>query len=66
MASNIKAQVSGGSIQNLDDVETVGDVKKRLEVTGYTATVNGEPADNSYELSDYEFVMLAPAVKGGC
>lgn len=61
--ATVQVQVVGGAIKQLD-TGTVGDVKKALEVSGYTATVNGEPKDDSYHLSDYEFVSLAPAVKG--
>lgn len=65
MANNIKAQAAGGSIQNLDGMTTVGDVKKRLGLTAYTAVVNGDPKPDSYVLSDYEFVALSENIKGG-
>lgn len=61
--AKIHAQVIGGSIQELD-VETVGDVKNILNKQSYTATVSGDPQDDDYELSEYDFVALAPAVKG--
>lgn len=62
----ITAKVVGGAPQDFDDVETVGDVRKRLKLDkGYAATVNGEPEDDNYELNDYEYVTFAPAVKGG-
>jgi len=62
--AKVQAQVLGGEIKSLADVGTVGDVKDRLQVTNHTATVNGEPVEDSYELSDYEFVSMSPAVKG--
>jgi len=65
MANNVKAQVIGGQVHSLDGVCNVGDVKRRLDCVGYTATVNGEPEGDDYSLSDFEFVSLAPAVKGG-
>ena len=65
MANKITAVVLGGNPVVLDDVETIGDVKARLSVTRHTATVNGEPAENDFELEDFEFVSLSPSVKGG-
>lgn len=68
MAKKIRAQVLGGAEKTLadDSVKTVGDVKRQMGVSeNYEATVNGEPADNDYQLSDFEYVSLAPAVKGG-
>jgi len=64
MAMKITAQVMGGQPKVFDDVETVKDIKAKLGVSNHTATVNGEPASDDQELSDYEFVTLAPAVKG--
>ena len=63
--AKVTAQVLGGDPKVIDDVGTVGGVKARLQVQGHVATVNGEPADDNYELSDFEFVSLSPAVKGG-
>lgn len=66
MANNITARVLGGGPQILEDVETVGDARKKLKLEkGYAATVNGEPAEDDQELEDYEQVCFAPAVKGG-
>ncbi len=66
MASNVIAQVLGGNKQVLDGVDTVFDVKKKLDVaTGYTASVNGNPATDDQELDDNDFVSLSQAVKGG-
>lgn len=61
--AKVQTQVIGGQIKQLE-VGTVGDVKAQLSATGYTATVNGQPVQDSYVLKDYEFVSLAPAVKG--
>jgi hypothetical protein len=63
--AKVTAQVLGGDPKLLDDVGTVGQVKSRMNAAGHTATVNGEPADDDHQLSDYEFVTLSPAVKGG-
>ena len=63
--AKVQAQVLGGGIQEVDSVRTVGDVKTRLGVPNHAATVNGNSVRDSYGLSDYEFVSLSPAVKGG-
>ena len=63
--AKVQAQVLGGEIKQLDDVNAVTDVKSRLQATNHVATVNGEPVEDDYQLSDYEFVSLSPAVKGG-
>lgn len=55
--------VPSGSQSN-KGVSTVGEVMTKLGVENYAATVNGEPADKSYQLSDFEYVTLAPQVKG--
>jgi hypothetical protein len=65
MANNVVAQVLGGEKKVFDNVETVLDVKQKLGVTGYTATVNGDTESDSYELQDGDFVSLSQAVKGG-
>lgn len=66
MARNITGQVLGGQPKvNLkgDDVQDIFD---ELNLTGnYTATINGNPAEMSAELEDYQFVSFAPSVKGG-
>lgn len=65
-AKKVTAQVLGGESQVLDCCSTVQDAFDDLELDGnYTATVNGEPVDFDYELSDYEFLCFSPAVKGG-
>ena len=61
--AKVNAQVTGGAIKQIE-AETVAEVKAQLQAAGYTATVNGEPEGDDYELADYEFVSLAPAVKG--
>lgn len=56
--------VLGGSPRRVE-AGTVGEAKDELGLTNHTATVNGEPVDDGYELLDEEFVSFAPAVKGG-
>lgn len=65
--AKVTAQVLGGDPKVLDhsDIVTVADVKARLQVPNHTATVNGDTVRDDHELSDYEFISLSPAVKGG-
>ena len=62
---NVIAQVIGGSKQVLDNVETVADVKAKLDATNHTALINGQPADDDAEVRSGDFVSLAKAAKGG-
>lgn len=64
MANKVTVEVTGKDPQTINGVSTVGEVMTKLGVENYAATVNGEPADKSYELSDFEYVTLAPQVKG--
>lgn len=61
--AKVHAQVVGGQIKEIE-ANSVAEIKAILNASTYTATVNGDPADDSHELSDFEFVSLAPAVKG--
>ena len=63
--ANITVKVTGGAVRELSDVNTVGEVKERLQLPNHAAAVNGESAANDFELEDYNFVTLSPAVKGG-
>lgn len=62
--AKVQVQVAGGSIRQVE-ADTVAEAKAAVSAEGYTATVNGDPADDNYELSDYEFVALAKQVKAG-
>ena len=62
--AKVQAQVTGGAIKQIE-ASTVKDVKTQLGVPGYTAQVNGDPQNDDYDLSDFEFVSLTEAVKGG-
>lgn len=64
MAVDIMAQVVGGKKQIVEGCSTVGEVKQKLGIPGHTATINGDPADDDQELSEGDFMSLAPAVKG--
>lgn len=62
--AKVQAQVVGGSIIP-KEATTIADLKSQMNLEGnYQATVNGEPQDSDYELSDYEFVSFAKQVKG--
>lgn len=62
--ASVQVQVAGGSIQ-AKDADTVGDLATQVGAQGYIATVNGEPQEYTFTLSDYEFVSFAKAVKAG-
>lgn len=62
--AKVTGQVIGGSAKVFENASTVGEIKELMNAKTHTATVNGEPADDSDELNDYDFVSLAPAVKG--
>ena len=63
--ATVMAQVGGGPIKTLNEVGTVAAVKEALGVPEYTALVDGIPVEDSYELSDNQFVSLAAAAKAG-
>lgn len=67
MATNVIGHVIGADKQVFDGVDTVADVKKKLGIEGQTfaATVNGEPAEDSDEVNEGDYVTFARAVKGG-
>lgn len=44
---------------------TVGELKRTLGLNGYTASVDGSPANDDTVLRDMQYVSLAPSVKGG-
>ncbi len=65
MANNVTAQVLGGTPKVIT-AETVQDALNALNLTGnYTASINGETAELTDTLEDYNFVSFAAAVKGG-
>jgi sulfur carrier protein ThiS len=66
MSKNIIVQVAGGNKQVLDDVYTIAQVKAKLSLSGnYTVSINGEPAQDSDDLNEGDFVSFAQSVKGG-
>lgn len=66
MAKQVQAQVAGGDIKTFKNVETVRDLRVKLDLgKDHSATVNGEPAKDDSELEDFQFVAFAPKVAGG-
>lgn len=63
--AKVFVKVIGGT-RKAEEADTVGELKESLELENYTATVNGEEADDEQELEDDDIVALAKAVKGGC
>lgn len=61
--AKVNVQPVGGEIKQVE-AGTVAELKAQLNLGTYQASVNGEPADDDQELNDYEFVSLAPKVKG--
>lgn len=66
MANNVIAQVLGGEKKVLDNVSTVRDAQTRLGAEGYTAAINGSPANVDEALDEGDIVTFSKAVKGGC
>lgn len=63
--AKVTAQVLGGALKQIE-ADTISGVKALMgeAYANYQATVNGEAADDDYELADYEFVALSAKVKG--
>lgn len=66
MAKQVQAQIAGGEVKVVRNVETVKELRRKLDLDkDHSATVNGEPEADEYELNDYELVTFAPKVQGG-
>jgi len=64
--SQIYACILGGSPRPLQ-ASTVGEARSQLGVPGdYTATLNGETANDRDSIPANGFVSFSQAVKGGC
>ena len=62
--AKVQVQVPGGDIKQ-HEAETIADLKSVVGgVDKHQATVNGEPQDDDFELSDFEFVVFSEKVKG--
>lgn len=65
MAQNIIGQVLGGQKKILDNVSSVGDVRRALGLGNqYRASVDGTPAEDGQFLRDGNYVSFSEAVKG--
>ena len=62
--AKVHAKVAGGTVKDIE-CTSLRCVKEQMNADGYTATVNGVPQDDDYQLSDDEFVVLAKPVKAG-
>ena len=62
--AKVYAKVAGGDPKSIE-CETLKCVKEQMSATGYTATVNGEPESDNYQLQNDDFVVLAQPVKAG-
>lgn len=62
--AKVNVQVAGGSIQ-LKNADTIRGLQCEVGAQGYQSQVNGEPVDQDYRLTDYEFVTFAKPVKAG-
>ncbi len=63
--AKVKAQVAGGAQQD-KEASDVGTLRDMLNVDdGAQASVNGEPADDSYQLRNNDFVTFSKPVKAG-
>lgn len=61
--ANVFGQVAGGQPKNLE-ASTVAQVKELMNAKNYTASINGDPAEDSEELADFDVITLSPSVKG--
>ena len=65
MAKNVIGQVVGGTKKVFDDVDTVADVRAKLGIgSAYKGSINGDPAEDSDDVDEGNYVSFAEAVKG--
>lgn len=65
MAKKVTAQVVGGDPLTFDDLETIGDLRKEMDLgPEFTATMNDEPAKDDTKLTSFAYVSFAESVKG--
>lgn len=66
MANIVTAHAIGQDRKSFDGVATVADVRRLLGISSdYQASVNTTPRDDSFELSDRDYVTFSKQVKGG-
>jgi len=62
--AKVIVKVTGGSAVP-HDASSVSELKSKLNLQGYTASVDGEPANDGDELEDGNYVTFSQAIKGG-
>ena len=65
MAKNVTAVQLGAAPQVLENMNTVQDILTKFDLSGVAIKINGQPADASTALKDYDFVSFGEKVKGG-
>jgi len=63
--AEVTVKVVGKAGATDENASTIGELKSSLGLPSYSASVNRNPQDDSFELSDGDFVTLAASVKGG-
>jgi len=66
MANNVTATSIGAQPKVFNNVDTVEDIIDQLDLDSPSIKVNGQTVNESYSLSDYDFVSFGEKVKGGC
>jgi sulfur carrier protein ThiS len=66
MANNVTATSIGAQPKVFNNVSTVEDIIDQLDLDSPSIKVNGQTVNESYSLSDYDFVSFGEKVKGGC
>ena len=62
--AKVIARVMGGDLKE-HNVSTLGELKQKLDASGYQATINDSPeSDDSYEFDGNEIVEFTAKVKG--
>ena len=70
MCKKVTAKILGGQSKDIE-AATVSEAKSKLgealgvDLSNYTASVNGVQKNDTAELSDHEFIAFSAPVKGG-
>lgn len=60
----VKVKVLGSNEVKEYSVDTIGELKKELDLDNYSATVNGDAQNDGFEPQDADLITFAPSVKG--
>ena len=63
--ANVIVKVQGSQEPQEINASNISALKSQLGLENYTATINGSPANDNSELSDYNVVHFSESVKGG-